>query len=188
MSDQTQVAAQPSPTRRRYVSINGAWPADLPKPTPQEAVSGAKRLYRKWMGKAFPGKWRLTSGRRHTRYLGGVFYVNPDEWRDHGGGWPAIVHSMSHHVHWRKNRGYKPHDWRHAQIEREMMEHVIASGWLEGKLRREPKQPKVTVPVTEVRHQRIIARIATWQAKAKRAETALRKLRRQARYYERKAA
>jgi len=169
----------------RYTSVNGTWPAALPKPTPQEAVSGAKRLYRKFMGHAYRGKWKLTSGRRETRRIGLTFYVNPDEVRDHGGGWPAIVHSMSHHVHWLKHGG-RAHDafGRHAFIERDMIRYVLESGWLTGKLRR-PEKP--APDRRALRYARVLARITAWQAKAKRADTALKKLRRQRAYYEKRA-
>jgi hypothetical protein len=166
----------------RYATVNGAWPdGPLPKLDGPEAVAAAKRLYRFAMKRAWRGKWRITSGRRYTWPRSGVFYVNPYR------GWHSLVHLLSHYCHRRLHPGVKPHDdmGRHAFLEREMIDYVVKSGWLEGKLKPKAK-PKV--PVQEVRYRRIIERIAAWQAKAKRAETALRKLRRQQRYYERKTA
>jgi hypothetical protein len=49
-----------------YTHVNAAWPDIVPKPTPQEALTGAKRLFRLAMGRKFRGTWKLTSGRRHT--------------------------------------------------------------------------------------------------------------------------
>jgi len=170
----------------KYDSVNGQWPEGTAcgtaiKPTPQEAMAGAKRLYRKAMGRPFRGKVKLTSGRRDTAIRRGVLYVNPD-WR--GGGWHEIVHSISHHASYRLYR--EAHGPRHAFIERELISYVVKSGWLEGKLRR-PEQPKAEIDIKTVRHHRILARIEAWERKKKRAESALKKLERQRRYYERAA-
>ena len=170
----------------RYVSVNGAWPdGELPIPSPQEALSGAKRLYRLVMGHKWRGKWQLTSGKRYTWPANGVYHVNPNG--RYFGGWRDIVHLMSHQCHRRLYPRHKPHDGRgtHAFIERTMIEHVVKSGWLDGKLKR-PEKPKPDVQ--QARQQRVLARIEKWQAKHKRAETALKKLKRQARYYKNKAA
>jgi hypothetical protein len=173
----------------RYQSVNGAWPEgtrdgrDL-KPTPQEAITAAKKLYRFAMKQPFRGKVNLTSGRRITWIRNHVLHVNPDE-RD--GGWHEIVHSMSHYCArklYRHAVGFKPHDHRHAFLERTMIEHVVNSGWLEGKLRR-PENPKPESDVKTVRYQRTLSKIETWEKKAKRAENALKKLVATKRYYER---
>lgn len=171
----------------RYQSVNGAWPSGkLPVPTAQEAMSGAKRLYRLAMGRAWKGKWIPTSGRRHTWPKRNVFYVNPDQ-RGGFGGWKSIVHGVSHYCHRQLHPNQKPHGGSHAFIEKGMIEHVVNSGWLDGKLKR-PEKPKADTDVKQLRRQRIMTRIDTWEAKRKRAERALRKLRRQARYYDRMLA
>jgi hypothetical protein len=174
----TDAGVKPAP----YHSVNGQWPApasQLPKLTGPEALAAAKRLYRIGMGRAFTGKWKLTSGNRYTWPRRGVFYVNAEA------GWWRLVHDLSHHIHHRKHPGKKPHDFRHAFVERELIKEVVSRGWLDGKLRR-PERPEPDV--TAIRHQRVLEAIARWERKAKRAETALRKLRRQRAYYERKAA
>lgn len=167
-----------------YETVNASWPAgthdgcDL-KPTPQEAMAAARRLWRFAMKRPWRGPVRLTSGKRYTRIRRGVLYVNPDHC---GMGWHQLVHSMSHRCAFRLYPGKKPHSPQHAFLEKEMIQHVITSGWLEGKLRR-PEKVKPAVDLQEVRHQRVLARVKAWEAKRKRAETALRKLRRQVRYY-----
>ncbi|HEY2530387.1 MAG TPA: hypothetical protein VGJ20_21035 [Xanthobacteraceae bacterium] len=175
----------------KYRSVNGAWPMDdVPLPTPQEALTGAKRLYRLVMGKPWRGQWKPTSGNRNTWPRRGVFYVNP-EGCDFGvgRGWPTLIHGLSHYCHRRLYPGHKPHDGRgtHAWIERRMVEHVVNSGWPAGKLRR-PEKPKAEADLKAVRHERILKRIDAWTRKRKRAENALRKLNRQRAYYERAQA
>lgn len=173
-----------------YEHVNNAWPSgtnagrDL-KPTEQEAVRAVKLLWRKFMGEPLRIPVKLTTGRRRTWIRNRVMYVNCDERRwDGGGGWHEIVHSLSHLVAYRLHRGAKNHGTQHHWIEREMVKHVVSSGWLDGKLKRTvTEKPKLDVKA--VRAQRVAAKLARWEAKKKRAETALRKLRRQATYYSR---
>lgn len=164
----------------RYQSVNGAWPEVVPPLTPQEAVAAARRLWRLTMKRPWVKKIKTTSGNRRgvaVRY--GTMIVNPDA------GWKGLVHSLSHRCHFRLHPGHKPHDGRgtHAFIERTMIEHIVNSGWLEGKLKR-PESPKGAIDVKAARAARIAARIKAWETKRKRAETALRKLNRTASYYE----
>ena len=176
-----------------YTNVNEVWPDDAPKPSPQEALAGARKLVklayslapekshrRHWYrGK----KFALTSGRRHTWPRSGVWYVNPD--RNWGfSGWKEICHGISHAVARNIYPGANPHDPRHAFLERTLAEHVVRSGWLEGKLKRETK-PKAPADRKAVRQQRVDASIKRWQSKMKRAQNALKKLQRQQRYYER---
>jgi hypothetical protein len=173
----------------KYESVNGAWPAgtrdgrDL-KPTPQEAIAGFRRLFRKAFGRPYRGKLILTSGSRRTWYGSKprTIRVNPDE---RGGGWHEIVHSVSHMASRELYR--EGHGPRHAFIERELIKLVVDGGWLEGKLRRDPK-PAAEINPVQTRRNATLASIARWTTKAKRADTALRKLRRRLRYYDRKLA
>jgi hypothetical protein len=157
--------------KRRYDTVNATWPTDLPTLTPREAITAAKRLYRFGMKRPFRGKVKLTSGNRYTWPRGGVLYVNPDR------GWPHLVHMISHLVHRRTHADKRPHDFRHEFLEGEMVRHVVKSGWLTGKLRR-PEKAKPQV--RQVRYDRILARLSSWERKAKRAATAIRKLLREA--------
>jgi hypothetical protein len=165
----------------RYRSVNGVWPDAIPPLTAQEAVTGTKRLYRLVMKKPFQGKVRITSGNRRgvaIRY--GEMIINPDR------GWREVVHSLSHRCHFRLYPNHRPHDGRgtHAFVERMMIEHVIKSGWLEGKLRR-PEKPKANVDLKRLRYARICARIERWEAEARRAECALKRLAAKRAYYAR---
>lgn len=163
----------------KYDSVNSKWPAIVPEITGAEALAAAKRLYRFAMKRAWAGQWNLTSGRRFTWPRRGTFYVNPN--RDGFGvvnGWHDLVHMMSHYCHRQLHPKRRPHDTRHQYLERDMVAYVVAQGWLDGKLKREPapaSDPKV------VKLDRIAAGIKRWEAKQRRAENALKKLRRQQR-------
>jgi len=161
----------------RYAAVNSAWPPAVPTLTGPEAASAARRLYRFGMKRAWKGPVKLTSGNRYTWIYHGELRVNP------GKGWRGLVHDMSHLVHRYQHPDKSGHDMRHEFLEGEMVAYVIASGWLQGKLKPKTK-PKP--PLQEVRHARVLQRLADWKRKAKRAATAIRKLERQRKYYERK--
>lgn len=173
-----------------YKEINALWPSPMPVPTPDEALAGTKRLIRRAYalareegvatGPIPKRKFVLTSGRRYTYVRRGVWYVNPnDKDRGGGGGWGEIVHSISH---WAQRRFWPSegdHAVRHVHLERELAGYAVEH-FLAGQLVRPEKakpDPKA------VRAARVAARIKVWQTKRKRADTALRKLRKQARYY-----
>jgi hypothetical protein len=173
--------AQNAPVK--YASVNGAWPENLPKITNQEAIELVRRLYRKFMGRKLQVPVRIATGNRLTWHRGDRFDVNPARVK-HGPidqGWKDIVHLLSHYVHGRKYPGHKPHDGRgtHAFMEREMIEHVVKSGWLEGKLKRVAKPAKPAPTAEERTAARLVnldERIRRWETKRRRAETALAKL------------
>lgn len=186
-----------------YHHVNAAWPEgtregrDL-KPTPQEALTAVRRLYRLIRKRPFRGKVELTSGVRYTGIRSGVLYANPD-WGAQknlfingvpvtgGGGWHELVHMLSHSLVSRMYPNAKGHGHQHAFIEREMIQHVVSKGWLTGALKRpEKEKPKKDLKV--IRFERVKARIAKWESRKRRAETALRKLRRTAVHYERTLA
>jgi hypothetical protein len=163
-----------------YERVNGAWPEGTNdgrsiKPTGQEALAAARRLYKfgtKLVGLT-PHKlsYKLTSGNRYTYPRRSTMPVNPDQ---RGGGWHELVHSLSHYITSRKYGD--AHGPRHAFIERSMIDHVVSNGWLDGKLKRErkvkPEADKRTVQV-----QRVQESIAKWDSKLRRAANALKKLR-----------
>lgn len=179
-----------------YEHVNSAWPEQVPIPSDQEALAGARRLVRLALTlgppgvpvRKFSGGFKITSGNRRTWTKSGVFQVNPNWY--HGKvasfvGWQAIVHDVSH---WAFNRMYNSrklghHPAQHAFIERTLAEHVVQSGWLDGKLKR-PGSPKPLRNLRAERAARVAARLVKWEAKRKRAENEVRKLRRKVRYYE----
>lgn len=165
--------------RDKYETMNTAWPDVLPKITGQEAIAAIKLLYRFAGVKIGKRKWIITSGNRRTRSYFHEYHVNPDQ------GWRLIVHHVSHATNRRLNPTHEAHAPSHLQLERAMISFVVDQGWLDGRLR---KSEKAKPDVREVRALRVAARLKSWEAKLKRAENAIKKLRRQSAYYERRAA
>lgn len=168
------VTAQPqryNANRIRYARVNAVWPqGPLPKLDPAEAVSAVRRLYTKFAGKTFPGDFEATSGNRRTwpyykdrgAFMRLTYRVNPDQ------GWRDLVHDVSHYV------SRNGHNAEHARTEAAMIDHVVSSGWLDGKLKPKPKAP---VDKRAKKRAALERRLKTWTTKAKRAETAIKKIR-----------
>jgi hypothetical protein len=162
-----------------YELVNGLWPAGpLPKMSRPEAIAAASKLWRKVAGEDWPGTWAAGRGNHRTYPRGRRFLVNP------GQGWKLMVHDLSHAAHRRLNPGKTPHAGGHARIESEMIRHVVAMGWLDGRLKPQPKvtvkKPKPTKSeLAAARLVRVRQLRKAWETKAKRAATALKKLARE---------
>ena len=170
--------------RELYQRMNERWPKNAPAPSPAEAITGAKRLWRHAMGRSFKGQVKLTSGNRSTWIRDGILYVNPNEapWCN---GWREIVHGIAHLAHRRLNRRDASHSAKQAYIERDLVAYVLDHGFLDGKLK--PKtEPKSKPDVVVTRYNRILAREKAWQSKLTRAQNAVDKVRRERREYERR--
>jgi hypothetical protein len=159
----------------------GVWPEHVPALTAPEAERAARRLWRFALRTTFEGEVVITSGnRRGARcgWKGGkrVMYLNP------GQGWRDLVHDLSHWFDYIAN-GKSEHSRHHARLEARMVREVISRGWLDGKLRDEPKPAPATDDKRRVKLERIEAARVRWERKLKRAENALKKLTRQQRYY-----
>jgi hypothetical protein len=96
----------------------------------------------------------------------------------HHKGWGRLIHDVSHIVFARRHPSFRPHDGGHAALEREVAEYVVAKGWLE------PKPAKPEPDQRSIRYARVCERLKKWESKAKRAETAIKKLRRAKARYE----
>jgi hypothetical protein len=68
-----------------------------------------------------------------------------------------------------------------------MIQHVVYSGWLVGKLKR-PEMPKAPKDWPAIGYARVQKRIIVWTGKQRRADRMLRQLRRRQKYNERRAA
>ena len=171
--------------------VNDKWPRSQPIPTDQEAITGAKRLYRKAMGKPWPGKVKIVRGNQHTwiRFRGyashgfdRVLLVNPNQ-STGSGGWRSIVHGISHYCHHRLNPGDRDHSNKQAYLERDLTDYVLEKGFLEGKLKSKATPKKKTDPV-QTRYLKMIERKKNWEKKLTRAEKALQKVKTEIRQYE----
>lgn len=167
-----------------YDHVNKVWPQDAGAPTPAEAITAAKILYRVAVGRKFRGPFKLTSGNRYTWVYRGTLRVNPNR-RGWYRGWKALVHDLSHLCHRRLHPDDRPHSDRHAYLERRLAEYVVSHGWLDGKLKRKRTEKPARNLIGE-RYGRIVARERRWQAKLRRAQNALKKVRRERRDYERR--
>jgi len=167
-----------------YERVNAAWPKDVPPLTGGEAIRAAGRLWRWARGYTFAGEIRETSGNRYTWTSRGVLLVNPSH------GWKRFIHDLSHLFWQQANRDQevRPHEKGHGRLELRMIKEVLRRGWLDGRLRSEPRPAATRGEITERRYRAVLSREETWSRKLARAENALRKVRRQRRYYEAKMA
>lgn len=153
----------------RYDHINTAWPETIPAITALEAERAAQRIAR---------HFKFRPGRARKVWVA----INAPTNRLNRG-WRRLVHDLSHRWFRQVYRAKRPHDPLHERYEDQVREYVLAAGWLDGKLRPKVKA-KPAVDLKAQRAKRVAERMKAWEVKKKRAETALKKLRRQARYYE----
>lgn len=169
--------------------VNSRWPADMPAPTPEEAIRGAKRLYQFGTGSPWRGPVELTSGNRHTwvwRRKGVMtLVINPD--RTRRGGWRDIVHDISHYAHMMINHGDRPHSAKQLYIERDMVDFVLDNGFHEGRLKPKPKAPPKQKDAVAERLKRVEELIGNWERKERYAQTRLATLRKERRRLVKKA-
>jgi hypothetical protein len=100
-----------------------------------------------------------------------------------GPGLPRMVHDASHWVHEKLHPHAKTHCSPHAELERAMIQHVIAKGWHLPKAKPAKAKPSVDDKLALVD-----AATKRWTTKAKRAATALRKLQAKRRRLEREVS
>ena len=164
-----------------YERVNAAWPTGpLPRLTAEEAIRAGRRLYRFRMKRTFRGPVKVTSGNRYTWIRRGEMLVNP------GHGWHGLVHLLSHYCHSRRHPEENPHGGEHARCEIRMIKEVIRRGWLDGRLKSEPK-PEPPKPTADTKLAGLRAREKRWITRSKRAATALKKIRRSIKRLERLA-
>lgn len=162
-----------SPGRERYASVNELWAAQTAVAiTRAEAEAAARRLFR-----AFGKRDGYPQQRRDAK-LGRVRRCWIAAQPTHGivRGWARLVHDVSHQIFRARYPKSRPHHPLHAKLELEMAEHVLAEGWLGGLLKPAPKPGKDTRALKLARCE---ASIKRWESKLRRAQNALRKLRRQ---------
>lgn len=146
------------------------------KPTPQEAVSACRRLYRFAFKKPWKGKVRVVSGNRHTWVYGVELRVNPDR---HGGGWEALIQSMAHYC------AACLYPASRSWLKDQMVQYATEKGWFRGSLKQKEKIAFLEdIKAVNRKYKNLKAKIKRWETKKKRAETALKKLNKKLRFYE----
>lgn len=166
-----------------YRRVNEAWPEPVPAMTFAQGSNAARRLFRWALGETFTGTITETSGARHNKCSYRRIIINPRR------GWKSLLHTMSHRCWRMANVGepIRPHERGHAKLELRMIKEVIKRGWLQTEATQSkpvtPSEPKHDLRVEKLI--RTEALIAKWETKLKRAQTALKKLSRRKRYYER---
>lgn len=172
--------------------INDKWNGQQPVLSPEESLLAAKKLYRHAMGKAWHGKWALTSGRRYTWPRRGVFCVNPDRRGFGNRGLRDIIHLISHWCHRRLHPGDKPHSIRQLRLEARLTKFALDRRWHEGSLKKEPKpEPAIKVEPAkpdkvQQRYRRMASRRDKWRAEFDRAKRLFAKAESEVRAYERR--
>lgn len=138
---------------------------------PTHAMSFVRAMWKAETGRKFQWKIRIGTGNRRTWLRGGVFTVNPNQ------GWHDVNHDMGHFIERRMGGGAHTD----SQLRRERNgAHLIVRKFLETK----PPPEKKKSDMVTVRAARVTAGIRRWEAKLRRASTALKKLKKQQRYYE----
>lgn len=162
-------------TRKEWYSrVNAAWPAELPPLTPDEAIAAARKLYRFAKGRSYTGTVYATTGRRYSGFTSKGLAVNAGgPGFAHYGGWESMAHSLSHHF-----AAHLPHGGAHARLEIRMIKEVIKRGWLSGSLKKSERPAKPKPDAKALKYARTVAGITRWEAKQRRAQNALKKLRR----------
>ena len=169
-------------TAKDYIRVMGkAWgdvsPEQMRNVWESHAKSYVRAFWKQEIGVKFSWKIRIGSGNRNTWLQGNVFTVNPKA------GWRDINHDMSHFIHWRKTG--LSHKGNHMSVERDGAQ-LIKRRFLESGPK--PKKAKPEVSVVAKRAASVDRRIVGWEKKLKRAKTALKKLKKQKRYYVKKLA
>lgn len=155
-----------------YDDVNNAWGrAKLPPISATAATSIFKKLVRKYGGR----RMRLPSY-AHRVNRSWAAPAGSDTSSPRAKGLPRMVHDASHWVFYKLHPTFKSHSAAHADLEKQMIECVLASGWHVPK----PVSMPAADDVVSAELANVEARIKRWQTKAKRAATALRNLDRKA--------
>jgi hypothetical protein len=166
------------PTARDYELVvekvwrEGSTPEQRRNVHPNLAMNYVRAFWKQEMGTKFPWKLRIGSGNRRTWLQWSTFTVNPDQ------GWHDINHDMSHFMERRMTGG--AHTNQHVRLEGAGAR-LIVRRFLRDEPYVEPKKKRD--PVAE-RASQVDAGIRRWETKLRRATTALKKLRKKKKYYD----
>lgn len=144
---------------------------------PRHAASYCRAMYKKATGRKLNLPIRYGTGNRLTWARDGVLTINPSS------GWKEINHDFTHWIE-RRTTG-DAHSDHHLQLERDGAQMIRRRFLTDGP---EPKVEKPKRDLVAERAKRVDANIERWEKKLKRAETALKKLRKKKRYYDKALA
>lgn len=153
--------------------VNDLWGGHKPVLSPEETLAAARKLWRHATGKAWPGKWAVTSGRRHTWPRRGTFHVNPNRY---GGGLRQVIHLIAHYAHRRLHPGDKPHSIRQLRLEAKLTKFAVARWGKDApapKVKAKPLPPKPSQREKAKRLVQLEARLKRRRAEMERAQRLL---------------
>jgi len=172
----------------RYTPVAASLPELLPPLTRAEAAKAAKRLIRKF------GKYERVNGgeegnpftvsKRAVRvpsWSPRKCWVSPVPTKGHGRGWGRLIHDVSHHIFEIIHPDCRPHDDLHSAYETDIARYVAGTDWLAGGLLPKIKAPPSKEEKRLEKRAGLEQRLARWESKRRRADTAIRKLNRQLR-------
>lgn len=166
-------------TDPRYIPVNQTLPQILPPITRVEAERAARIIFRHFGGTRHGSALMLAPARfRRVRRC----WISSKCTSEHHKGWGRLVHDVSHRIFRARHPGFRPHDNGHAQLEQEIAAFVVANGWLTGTLKKEAPTPADKRAAKLARTLQLLAR---WNAKLRRAQTAVSKLQRRQRALQR---
>jgi hypothetical protein len=164
-----------------YAHVN-AEAAALDAPLTRVEAQRAKRRLISHFGKLRDGGGLMTRTMNPECYTNvRKCWIAPNGSKGRRRGWRRMIHDVSHQIFRERHPTFRPHDGGHAALELEIKNYVLSKGWPGGALR-----PPVRTKKAVDQLARILAAEKRWTSKLRRAETALAKLARQRRYYERK--
>ena len=169
-------------TSFKYEEVNNLWKdVKVPYITRLESEKAKNLLIKKFGSKRFmpPGISSMKGKKYRVRKTWICLSGDPSTLRK---GWRDLVHEISHWVYWRRFPGRRfNHSFQQAEIEFEMSQFIISSGWLDGGLK-----PKVVVLSKEEKRQKKLDHyqklINRWQTKMKLATTFIRKYNKKVKY------
>jgi hypothetical protein len=149
-----------------YRAVNDRWPDVLPAITMEEAGRASRRLVKHFgEGQMHRARYTTRPGRRWAT-------ARPTSSTTKG--WHRLVHDVSHAVWSALSPASSNHNRGHGELELEMVEYVLAKGWLDGRLRTAEKKPVSLDARRAKRTLHLAAQVARWTRRKKLATTKLR--------------
>ncbi len=174
-------------TAQAYKTVNELFAGrTFPPITREQSIKIANRIYRKFGNKKFASNPERFRRPKCTPNNSRRVWIDTKGVNDLNKGWRRLIHDTSHILFDRRYPNKRAHDSLHAALELEIAEYVVAE-FLD-------KPAPVAAPVDNEsakiarafsKMRRVLERIDQWERKKKRAETALKKLYKQRKYYAR---